>query len=853
MSGLLDALDTGIVVKFGSDITGLVKGIGTASGELEKFGSSSVKSTVSYAKLGVVAAGVATTTGLAIVGLTDAARETNAKLAGTAITLGTTTEAMRDLALATSDAGFPLDDTIATFDLLARAGVRGDDQLQSIAKTMDTLGDATGNSAATVTSGLIPAMNAFDIPLSNVSDHMDGLTYLTKNSTIDLTDFLGTVSSLGPKLDSMGVSLEDTEGIMLALADVGYQGTAATKRLRSAITELESAEKAVVQAQQDALDTQDKLTNAKKDLTKLEQEYADALVKAGDTSKEVAELEKDYTKEIAKSKKNLIELEEDYNKALQKIQDTTKEVAKLDKDRAKELAEQAKEAAKLEAEYNKEKVKLGKETNKELSDLDAEYQQSLLDTGGNPEKQDAITAKYLEKKAAIQEAAAERLAAIEERYQEKKDALAERAIEQQERYNDRLMEIKDTSEAVAALNERYAEQKEAAQERINQQTVDYNERLLGIKDTTEAVSAVNERYADRISNAKDQVATLTGDLTGYQEASVTSTSKTNDLYAALGLTKDQVAAYTDKIKGAKGDTEKYASAAETSIGTTDRMKSSWDEMTLSLGSSLEPLSGVSTAFSIGGPLLLGLTQLPMLIGGVNTAMLFMAANPIVLVIAAVAALVLGLYYLETKFHWIEALMSGLGDAFAVIWAGIGYTVQGAADLITGAVQVLMSGISWAFNNIIGPIQGAWSGLWSGIQSTVSNTANFISGIVNGIMNGIKSTLNIGIDAINTLIRGINTISFTAPDWLGGGSIGFNIAQIPRLASGGIVTKPTIAMIGEAGPEAVVPLSGNGSGAGMGGITIRVDQMNVRNDQDIKLIAQELQTLITRTNRGRGIS
>jgi hypothetical protein len=44
------------------------------------------------------------------------------------------------------------------------------------------------------------------------------------------------------------------------------------------------------------------------------------------------------------------------------------------------------------------------------------------------------------------------------------------------------------------------------------------------------------------------------------------------------------------------------------------------------------------------------------------------------------------------------------------------------------------------------------------------------------------------------------------------------AGIPALADGGIVTRPTLALIGEAGPEAVVPLSGRGGGGGFGGDT-----------------------------------
>jgi hypothetical protein len=43
-------------------------------------------------------------------------------------------------------------------------------------------------------------------------------------------------------------------------------------------------------------------------------------------------------------------------------------------------------------------------------------------------------------------------------------------------------------------------------------------------------------------------------------------------------------------------------------------------------------------------------------------------------------------------------------------------------------------------------------------------------------------------------------------------------NIPKMATGGIVTSPTLALIGEAGPEAVIPL---GKGGGMGGVTINI--------------------------------
>jgi phage-related protein len=91
----------------------------------------------------------------------------------------------------------------------------------------------------------------------------------------------------------------------------------------------------------------------------------------------------------------------------------------------------------------------------------------------------------------------------------------------------------------------------------------------------------------------------------------------------------------------------------------------------------------------------------------------------------------------------------------------------------------------------------------------------ILGIYKTIFNGIASLWN------NT----IGKLSFKVPNWVPGlGGKGFDVPNIPMLAQGGIVTGPTLAMIGEAGPEAVVPLSRAGEfGMGGGGnVTINVN-------------------------------
>jgi hypothetical protein len=84
-----------------------------------------------------------------------------------------------------------------------------------------------------------------------------------------------------------------------------------------------------------------------------------------------------------------------------------------------------------------------------------------------------------------------------------------------------------------------------------------------------------------------------------------------------------------------------------------------------------------------------------------------------------------------------------------------------------------------------------------------------------------------VNAINFIIRKWNGLEFKVPGFnvpgigkIGGVTVG--VPDIPLLATGGIVTRPTLAVVGEAGPEAVIPLNRAGSmGMGGGGMTINI--------------------------------
>lgn len=180
--------------------------------------------------------------------------------------------------------------------------------------------------------------------------------------------------------------------------------------------------------------------------------------------------------------------------------------------------------------------------------------------------------------------------------------------------------------------------------------------------------------------------------------------------------------------------------------------------------------------------------------------------------------------------WFQGLWSSIVSAAQTAWSGISTFASNAWT----AIQNTWNGITTFFSGLISTVTTAWgsfftsigqsfSDIYTGIQKTFNGIITFITGVFTGnwkkawqgvkdIFGGIfdaigayvKLPINAIISGINVFIKGINKIQI--PSWVPGvGGKGFSIAQIPKLAQGGIIDKPTIAQVGEAGPEAVVPL------------------------------------------------
>ena len=229
------------------------------------------------------------------------------------------------------------------------------------------------------------------------------------------------------------------------------------------------------------------------------------------------------------------------------------------------------------------------------------------------------------------------------------------------------------------------------------------------------------------------------------------------------------------------------------------------------------------------------------ISGVSTALSFLAANPIVLVIAAVAALVAGLIYLwNTNEDFKNAIISGwtyiqnlftsidefITGIFQTDWTNSFGAIGNLLNAFLANCENYYNAIKQIFSGVIDFVKGVFTGDWelalNGIKNIFSGIFNSFLAIAKAPLNGVIGLLNIVIDGLNFLIEGLNKVSFDVPDWvpeIGGKKIGINIkkiGKIPYLANGGTLLNGA-AIVAEAGPELllqqnnqtkVIPLNSN---------------------------------------------
>lgn len=148
---------------------------------------------------------------------------------------------------------------------------------------------------------------------------------------------------------------------------------------------------------------------------------------------------------------------------------------------------------------------------------------------------------------------------------------------------------------------------------------------------------------------------------------------------------------------------------------------------------------------------------------------------------------------------ITTIFGGIRNFISNTWSGIKSTVIGAVNTLKSYVvngfSYMQSGIARIMNSILSIISGIWRGIYNVARS-----------YINFILSGIQSMVNGIIGGFNSMIRALNHLHFSIPDWvpgLGGKSLGFNLSTIsrvslPRLATGAVLpaNQPFLSVVGD---------------------------------------------------------
>jgi hypothetical protein len=318
----------------------------------------------------------------------------------------------------------------------------------------------------------------------------------------------------------------------------------------------------------------------------------------------------------------------------------------------------------------------------------------------------------------------------------------------------------------------------------------------GGKDAEGAMGAAIEAIKGVKDPAKQaQLAVqLFGDMAGEQ----------TDALLAMEPAGAAAAAGMDKAAGAAANAAGATSAAQS-------LDVVWRTMATTIGETLQPLLQWLSDFMTAHPEVVKIVAAALLglavalgiaaiaVWAMNSAML---ANPIFWIVGLVVLLIATIILMAAKWDNVKANLIAAWDsiksAFASSWAWLKSNVfNPIGNFFTKTIP------GWVSTGV-GYIKDKWNGLVSWFKGLPGKISSALSGMWDGLKSSFRS-------AVNWVISKWNNLSFS----IGGGSVmGVDIPKvtlgtpnIPYLASGGVTTGPTMAMIGEGREqEAVLPLS-----------------------------------------------
>jgi len=282
-------------------------------------------------------------------------------------------------------------------------------------------------------------------------------------------------------------------------------------------------------------------------------------------------------------------------------------------------------------------------------------------------------------------------------------------------------------------------------------------------------------------------------------------------------------ATTDEVFAAMSETfsGQASTAANTTQGKMKNLGIQMGELKESIGAAVAPLAEKLI------PKLLEFTTW----ASKNKGLVVAIGATIAVLAAAIIALNAGLAIYNTIQAVTLAINTALTTSFSALWVATGAVIIIGIIAALVALQVkfnifgkAIDGIKAGFliwwdtvKFVFGAIKAGFGELKDLGVKIFDGIGGAFKGVINAVIAGLEGGLNFAIKGLNIILDGIDK---AAGPWVNFGEIP-NV-KLPRLAEGGITTGPTIAMIGEKGPEAVIPLDRLGSMGGGMNITVNVN-------------------------------
>nr|DAX75929.1 MAG TPA: minor tail protein [Caudoviricetes sp.] len=161
---------------------------------------------------------------------------------------------------------------------------------------------------------------------------------------------------------------------------------------------------------------------------------------------------------------------------------------------------------------------------------------------------------------------------------------------------------------------------------------------------------------------------------------------------------------------------------------------------------------------------------------------------------------------QKAWNGLTGIFANIGTWFGERWNDVTNALANVATWFGSVFKTAFEAVKNAFSTI----GSFFSGVWTTVKNIFVNAGQMVGSAVGGafksavnaVLGTIENVVNGFVGMINGVIGMINKIPGVSL-----GSIGY--VSLPRLARGGIVDSPTVAMIGEAGKEVVMPLENTG--------------------------------------------